>query len=211
MRPVALITVILAVAAPCIGEQPTLSFQGTQVVANGLSPGGRVVWRGVSRERVEWITRVHRFADGAATADASGTSAFDLGRAVPMQSIWVVVDVATGGFAAAAPPDYPRPIQSSVVTGLLEKGESGNVEWLREERRRVVGLLVRGGVGVWEASAWAEAVPEHPFALRTLVNFAAMRALGGTAPAPSHLLATDTLVVIDPEVMEYYALLGEAR
>jgi hypothetical protein len=196
----------LAAMAAVASAQPRIAFATSDVAATGLSPGGSVVWWGVSRERDAWITRVQRYEKTDAVADATGGSTFALGRDVPPGSLWVVLDVATGEFAAAAPPGYPRPIGSPIATGAFETGPTtGGVEFLRERRRHVIALFVRPGVGAWEADDWAQAVPGAPFAVATVVSFATMRALGSPASPPLQLLPTDTLVVIDPDVLQYYS------
>ncbi len=94
---------LLAGLPPRLSAQPseaparlTLSFEGTAVVASGLRSGGQVVWFGVARELDDgWATIVRR-EEVASDTDGDGVVRLELDREVPLQSVWVAVDLTNG-------------------------------------------------------------------------------------------------------------------
>jgi hypothetical protein len=149
--------VVIAALAGVVGEglaaaaPPEVRFAVSEVSVTGATPGGRVVvwWlaQGVSGY-TRWQSR-----QGEVVVDADGDGAVTVAppRGVPEQSLWVVVDLASGEVALASPLAGPlREVEPppGVAGGLVGRGE------LEEERRRLEVLVVRPGVDE-EAGAWS--------------------------------------------------------
>jgi hypothetical protein len=185
--------------------QPVLQVDGTAVLASGLSPGGRVAWVGVARERVGWTSRVSVWQAADAVADGAGQTVLDLGRDLPVKSLWVVVDVTTGAFAAASPQEYPwlteAPFPSAAASLASDRA---TLLSLRDDREELEVLVVRPKVGVWRATLrhddpGSEAEPGVTLTASDLIPWGKPRApLGRLGPG-------DLIVAIDPNRLEYFA------
>ena len=95
---VALFAVPVAAADP-----PALSFELEAVVARGISPRGQAVWfsvaREISRQSINVVPRYEIVTD----EDGDGAVRLELGKEVPLRSIWFAVDLATGETGVATP------------------------------------------------------------------------------------------------------------
>ncbi|HUP21533.1 MAG TPA: hypothetical protein VNB06_01170, partial [Thermoanaerobaculia bacterium] len=76
-----------------------VTFEEAAVVAAGLTPGGDAVFWIVAREPQGYYQQIVRRQE-LAVADVLEEARFEPeGGAVPLKSVWAVVDVASGGFA----------------------------------------------------------------------------------------------------------------
>ncbi|MFH1177309.1 MAG: hypothetical protein V1750_07870, partial [Acidobacteriota bacterium] len=58
---VALLSVLaLVVAGISAAGKPSISFEQSRVVADGITPGAQAAWFSIARERPGWTTRVVR-------------------------------------------------------------------------------------------------------------------------------------------------------
>jgi len=103
---------VLLVAASAAGAQPPtppaqlkLTFGDEAVTASGATPSAKVAWFSVAREIGDFTARIVK-REAMVDATAAGEASFALKASVPWQSIWVAVDVETGGFAVGTPAGF---------------------------------------------------------------------------------------------------------
>jgi hypothetical protein len=199
-------------AVSIAATQPTISLTETQVVATGLTPGGKLAWLGVAREREGWTTRVTQWQDANAVADSAGRAVLDLGRAVPVKSIWVVVDMTTGAFAADAPPAYPWAVETDFPTaGATFASDRASIVSLQDDKQQLEVLVVRPKVGAWRATIRHDD-PGSRDSAGVLLTPSDLAPWGKAPSSPGLLVPGDVIVGIDPDGFTYFARqLGAVR
>lgn len=135
----------LALTATPLGAQavPTFQWSPGPPLVTGVSPGGGVVFLGITREprgdsqRVTVVREVVR----AAAAESSVAVPWSRGE-VPARSVWAAVDESSGVFALSSP--SAELVPDSPVSFLPAGGGALTVAdgWLEV-------LLVRPGGGLW--------------------------------------------------------------
>lgn len=188
---------------PAGAPVPQIAFQPRSVMVEGITAKGQAVGFSVSREVAEddvatVVRRVQMLADD----DGDGKVQWDLDREVPLRSIWVAVDLATGQVAAASPDGYPLRRVGWRGRGLGR----GNPRADRVEDARPFAevLLVRPGQGAWRltvgdgSAADDDGQPDGKLA----AALDRMVPVAGTAPPPSRFDRSDVVVLIDPNRME---------
>jgi hypothetical protein len=181
---------------------PVLSVSAQAVTATGMTPGGAVVWLGVARKVVEYEA-VYVRRHGVVKADALGTAQVPLAEAVPLQSIWVAVDLATGLFATASPAGF-SPLAFTLGAGALEVRGAGLADRLVDSADHGEVLLVRPGKGAWgktvgRGGADDESDPSEPAYRLSLDKLEPVSATDG--PAPGKLSPRDLVFVLHPQAM----------
>jgi hypothetical protein len=149
--------------------------------------------------------RLKRWQRLLTDTDRDGAVELDLGRAIPADTLWVAVDLSSGGAAAVSPAEshFQR---IEFPSEALRKGPDDQYERFVAGRRMIDILVVRPRVGAWVGLAidgHANDGDEQQNG-RTAVVFADARALGGHAPAPRHLTPRDVVIAVDLRKMEYY-------
>lgn len=180
-----------------------LAFEANAVVATGVPPGGQVVWFAVAREIAQRSATIVRREEIAADDDKDGAVRFELGRPVPLQSIWVAVDLASGAAAVATPEGYP--LRRVDLPGGATGHGGGKPDWVEDDRGLVEILLVRPGQGAWGATVGdgGQADGDGAYDGRLMAPLDRLRGVGAAAPAPpEHFSPRDVVVVIDPNRME---------
>jgi hypothetical protein len=211
-----LLGVVLSVAWPLVGQfeasaqGPRIRFEGTAVLAEGLLPGARVVWFSVAREihrsRVHLVRREAIVED----EDQQGQVRFQLDGPVPVASVWVAVELATGAFSAATPEGMERR-EILLPEGALSAEVEGAAA-LADRREFLEALLVRPGAGPG-VGAWGGTVGDggasdagEPTDERLLLALAALRPLEeGPSLDPAAFAPGDILVGVDTRTLQFYA------
>ena len=208
----AFILLVSSAAVSVAAPEPTVSLTETQVVATGLTPSGKLAWLGIAREREEWTTRVTQWQDADSVADGAGRAVLDLGRPVPVKSIWVVVDMTTGAFAATAPSSYPWAIETAFpAVGATFATDRTSLVSLQDDRQELEILVVRPKVGAWRATLRHDD-PGSRDGAGVLLTAADLAPWGKVATLPGLLVPGDVVVGIDPDGFTYFAhQLGTAR
>jgi hypothetical protein len=172
----------------------------SSVSARMASRGGKLVLFGLAHEEKNYITTLVRRDEILEDTDQDGVVSFDLGRPVPVASIWIGIDLQTGDSVVAAPTARPRrelPLPVRVFAPNLRR--------LDLDLRMAELLLVHPGLGGAGAGAFGLLVGdggesdedgEQNETLQAVL--ADMRSLGDSPVAPLELLAGDVLVVVDP-------------
>lgn len=190
-----LLALPVAAAAP-----PEITFEPDAVVARGISPKGQAVWFSVAREISRQATNVVPRQEILTDEDGDGTVRLELGREVPLRSIWFAVDLATGETGVATPEGFPL-----LEVDLPGEAIPAALNGLELRRRFAYLLLVRPGVGAWQLRVGdggeSDEDGEPDGTLRAALSSLAPLEEGGPPP-PERFSPKDVLLVIDPERME---------
>ncbi|HXO19598.1 MAG TPA: hypothetical protein VOA87_06690 [Thermoanaerobaculia bacterium] len=206
------VSILLAIGinGVCTAQAPppapvvSVTFQGQTAIAQGMTPGGSVVWFSVSKEVSDYeATIVPR--QSVVPADATGQATFELSRSLVRQSIWIAVDLATGAYAWSSP--FPARFTPASFTlpapGLtLQAGLAPDKLIDLSDYSEL--LLVRPGIGAWSGTAGRggvndESSPDDPGLKVSLDRLAALTA---ATPALSKAALHDLLFVVHPLPME---------
>ncbi|MES1243844.1 MAG: hypothetical protein ABUT39_19720 [Acidobacteriota bacterium] len=199
-----LFLLLTAVSVSPAMAAPVLTFEPQAVAASGITPKGRVVWFSIAREISRRAATIVPRIELAADEDGDGQVRFDLGRDVPLRSIWFAVDLETGEAGVAAPEDFGLQ-EAELPARAIPAALNG----LDLDRRFIYALLVRPGAGAWVLRAGdGSALDEDGAPDGTLrARLASFTGLGPSPlPSPTHVSARDLLLVIDPNRMEFLRL-----
>jgi|HubBroStandDraft_3_1064219.scaffolds.fasta_scaffold08588_2 hypothetical protein len=184
--------------APTAAVEPSISFFDQAVVASGVTPGGKLVWLGVMRELKQGALDWSHVEKVVLDTSGTGSVRLELGKAVPPQSIWLAVDLATGRLAAGAPPGYP--LRRFELPGDALRAAAGRVEI---GRRLVILLWVRPGVGVWALRVGDGGPGDADGVADGTVRVAVGQLVAVDAPgALEAVAARDVVIVVDQDSME---------
>lgn len=196
-----LAVLFLLPAAPAVaGSAPALTFSDQGVAGSGFSPGGQVVWFGLTKDVVAYevtFTRVQQVA----AVDGTGQTVFDLGRPLPQRSLWAAVDLTSGAYVIATPPGFPL-VETALPAAALASGPLGDQLTDAVDSSEI--LLVRPGQGVWGATVGRggdldESLPTDPGLKISLAQLAPI--LTSDPVPPQKVTANDLLVLFHPDTM----------
>jgi hypothetical protein len=200
--------VSLCVASGALGQPaggpkaPEISFQARSVTVDGLSAKGQVVWYSVAREVAEDdVATIVRRSEVQTDEDGDGKVQLDLTQDVPLRSIWIAVDLATGRYAVAAPEGYP--LRRAEWRGRgLGRGNS-RADRVEDLRTYADVILVRPEKGAWRATVGDGGPLDDDGVADGKVAAALdhMKAVSGGEP-PQRFEARDVVILIDPNRME---------
>jgi hypothetical protein len=194
----------LAFAQPPSGPSgPAITFDKSSVSVAGISPNGRMVLFGVAREIAEDdVATLVRRSQVLSDDDSDGVVKLDLGRDVPLRSVWVAVDLATGQVTAAAPEGYPLRRVNWRGVGIAR----GNprADRVEDARRSAEVLLVRPGAGAWQLTVGDGGEGDDDGAAdgKLAAALDRMTPVAGTDPPPARFDPKDIVVLIDPNRLE---------
>lgn len=198
----ALPTLVLA-QPPSGSPGPSITFDKSSVSVQGISAKGQVVLFSVAREVAEDdVATIVRRSQLLPDDDGDGIVKLDLGRDVPLRSIWVAVDLATGQVASSAPEGYPLRLVSWRGAGLV-RGIS-RADQVEDARTFAEVLLVRPGSGAWQLTVGDGSAGDDDGATDGKLTAALdrMAPVAGTDPPPKRFDPKDVVVLIDPNRME---------
>ena len=189
-------------AFPGMLAAQTLVVSDQAVTATGMTPGGTVVWLGMGRKVVEYeATFVRR--RGSLLADAQGQAQIPLTEAVPSQSIWAAIDLASGAYATASPAGF-TPLGLTLGPEAFELRGAGLADRLADVADYAEVLLVRPGKGAWGKAVGHGGTDDEgqPGDAAFRLAFDKLEPLPGTtSPAPGKLSAKDLIFVLHPQAM----------
>lgn len=181
---------------------PKLAFEESAVVASGLTANEKVVWFGVEYRIDTGFSRdvVRRF--DVAEIGADGTARLALKEPPSPQSFWVAIDLKSGAYALAAPGGYRirRPLRPS----QLAAGAGTASDRIVDDRRYLIGLVVRPGEGAW-SFAGGDGGDQDADGLsdgRVQLALDRLTPLRGSPPPPSKVRGSDLWFIVDPLKME---------
>lgn len=185
-------------------QQPSVAVANNVVSVTNISAGGSVAIFGAA-QHVGTTVHLRRWQRLLIDTDEDGRVDWDLGTETPLDTLWVAVDVSTGGVAAVAPAES-RFQRIDFPAEALRKGHDNKIEQFVAGRKMIDLLVVRPRVGAWAgfaADGHASDGDQHQNG-QSAVVFADARALDGRAPAPRHLTPRDVVIAVDLRKLEYY-------
>jgi hypothetical protein len=196
---------LLLLAAGSASAAPLgLAPRGSGVTVSGLTPHGRAVVFGITREAdpEDDVPTIQSRAEVLSDDDGDGIVQDDLGRPLPLRSIWAAVDLATGAVDSAAPSGFPLRKVAWRGRGLTE--EPGGGAAVEDQRPFAELLVVRPGAGAWTLRIGDGGPADADGAAdgRLLAPFAAMTPLAGSPPPPQTFQDGDIVILLDPNTLE---------
>ncbi|HYK05342.1 MAG TPA: hypothetical protein VE974_26565 [Thermoanaerobaculia bacterium] len=197
---------VAGTSAAATAQPPQVTLSEDRIVVTNVTSGQSVVLFGAAQQfSSTGSVQLKRWQRATADDDRDGRVEFKLPELIPTQSIWFVVDSATGAAAIVAPPESRfRQLQFPAAT--LRKNQHGQLDQFVSGRGMVDLLIVRPRVGAWAAFAAdghdsdADGVQNG----RTAVDFSRGRSLVGRVPAPRQLTPRDVVVAIDVRRLQFY-------
>lgn len=199
---------LFLIAPAAAGAAPatlTVRLDPRAIVAEGVSPHGKVLLFGVTVESRGFSDAIRRWDRVAEDDDGDGKVTFAFEREIPARSIWAVVELRGGDYVAITPqgPVVPLPLPPSAA----RPGAKDEIAGLDLTGTVAYVVIVRGNAGAWGLNVDANGRNDDD---RT--NTAVMRvdpsrltSLAGNAPPPRVLVPGDLLLIINPLDMEIFA------
>jgi hypothetical protein len=207
--PVPALILLLALAAavparPAAAAPPAVTLEPEAVLVSGLPPGGQALIFGVAREIRENVSTVVRRDVVLTDDDRDGAVRLDLGTGLPPAALWVAVELASGRYALALPPESPF-VQVSLPREAFRVRSPGEPDLLAAQRSYVEELVVRPGRGAWGRAAGNGGAGDADGASdgEILSPLDGLTALGASPAAPQKLTDGDLVVIVDPNRMEF--------
>ena len=181
------------------GAPLAASFDGAVLRITGVTPGGTVALDGALLEpQSEVHERQLRIEQTIADPDRDGIVTYTYERNIPRQSIWGVVDIASGRYVIATPPTYRRqelPFPSNAVknTPADEFDELTHgffllqVLWVRPGEGAWVSMSADGGAGDSDKKNNG----------KTETSLSYFRPISANTPVPKKIKKDDVLIFID--------------
>lgn len=196
-------------AAPASPLTVTVTARGLRI--EGVTRGGRVAvvgrMREASREMLVRMTEAHELL----VDSGGGVVDYDLGRPLPMRSIWAVVDISTGRYAVVTPPEFPRQELPFPPTVIKNTPADDVDDQLLNDRFVIDMLWVHPGENR-ESGGWSARVADGGATDldakndgKTLSGTSQFRPLGNGGAPPKKIKKGDILILIDPFEMQFFA------
>lgn len=193
-----------AVAQPSAPPPLEITLEEGTAKATGVTAGAQVAWLSVWRDFPEASLRITRIVEVTEDEDRDGATDLELEAAAPHQSVWVAVDLTSGAIAVEAPEGYPLQTPD-FRPGAIQVGHGGSGDLLEQDRRFLLVLLVRPGVGAWSevvGDGGQNDVDDEGNGRLTLA-FESLQPLAESPPLqPAVLKPGDVLVSIDMDSLE---------
>ena len=133
--------------------QLTMSFGSSNVTISGMSKGGSVTLVSLTRDVDDWTAKVTPLSALLTDTDGDGSETYELGRSVIKRSLWVAVDMSTGGAIVVSP--GLAGVQSKLdPSEAIQLGKGGLYSLLADKRTVLDLTVVRPKVGAWHIRAW---------------------------------------------------------
>jgi hypothetical protein len=191
---------------------PVVTVTQTELAITGVTPKGSVVIFGVGRAATGTVaTAVHTTKMWLADEDGDGKVTFKPAYAIPLRSVWVVLDFDTGAYAVTGRSDYKVKTRS-VPPNALRSDDAG-VAYIDDERARLALLLLKPGKGAWYQygafGAQGDVDKNDNRKLTLAFEAGASFVAGNKEKAPRHVSKGDVIVAIDPARLDVFALTVE--
>jgi hypothetical protein len=185
-------------------ERLVLTFEDTAVVASGIAPGGQAVWFGIAYDFQRVRPELLRWERVDSDADGDGRVTLQVGRPIPVRSLWIAVDLTTGDYAIATPNPASKHERPQDARALVN-GAKGTPQFFREQRAYLDVLLVRPGVGCWTVSLGDGGVTDSDGRPDGFVkaDFSRMVPLGTSPASPEDGKGKDLVFAVDPETLQF--------
>ncbi len=182
---------------------PSLSVEADRVIASGLAAHGEAILLSVSRQRIPWMHRIVHRTDLLTDSDGDGEISLRLDDPVADQSLWILVDLTTGGWIAATPNGgAPRHVDSVLAADTSRAAGRSEVS---ADRQQLHLMVVRPGIGAWQARLSDGGASDFDGASdgRLQATLGDLAPIGASPAAVSRFQPGDLLVGIDSTLLEY--------
>jgi hypothetical protein len=149
------------------------------------------------------MDRVSHLANVIVDDDRDGVVTFDLGRQIPPNSIWAVVEPQNGHYGIVTGPHLDLAMVP-IPADALRKGAGGAIDRIAFNHDSLELLYVHPGQGAWTWSAMdgdPSADTDGANGI-TIVSLNKAKPVGGGAQGVTDLALGGTLVAIDPSRMQ---------
>lgn len=203
MRQSLLVVLSLLVSLPAAAKQ-LITFEPKAIAAH-VTPGGKVVFLGLSREAHSYRLRVTDYARLIVDDDRDGIVRLPLERGVPPESFWLVADLTSGATAIEAPPGARLRRKPLPPSALQPRGNSRAARALHGDQH-VLFWLVRPGVGAWASmiddGSARDSDATHDGRASLLLD--EMQSVGISPPPPADVRDGDVFVIVVPDTLEIF-------
>ncbi|MBV9071728.1 MAG: hypothetical protein JO093_21885 [Acidobacteria bacterium] len=207
--------IIVGVLACPAWAQPAsfgISFTGTGIQVSGAPPGHDVLVFSISRETGRYVTTVVRRDKTLSALPGNKTVTWDIGRPIPLRSVWCAIDLQTGEFDVKAPwqgdgelDDKTEPQRLAETPSFPRDG--ADLTAIAHERADVFVLLVTPGRGAWILrSDDGGSKDEDARSGKVVVLLSKLSPFTANgAPPPRKLSPNDTVILIDPVYLKFWS------
>jgi hypothetical protein len=208
-------SLILFAGSRAAGAAPVrLTVDASSLSVTGITARGSAVLFGITREvdPEDDVPTIHRSLTVLKDDDGDGTVTQDLGAPVPLRSMWVAVDLASGDFDAAAPKGFRLKRVNWRGNGITSRADGRDA--VEDVRSFAEVLVVRPGAGGWTLRL-GDGGPSDADGIadgRLTAALDAMEPLPGSPAPPERFQRGDTVLLLDPNAMEMTLVkVGEAQ
>ena len=205
----AVLTLSLCCAAIPVSAAITVDIDDQRVTATGLTPGAGAVIFSVGHQPHFAYYSLRRVVEFVSDEDRDGVISYATKAAVPVKSVWVIVDAATGRHSIASPAGSRNRVTGERLS-WIGRDADGQSTRLLHDRSWLELLVVRPGRGAWELTAmrggYAD-VERRPDEFLTPLHLFRPVLPGGAKL--ERLVAGDIVIAIDPNAVEYFLLKAE--
>lgn len=201
-------------AAPAQSEELAAAVKldvGTDIVRiSNVARNGSVVLFSCARTSPNGRLRLDTWAKLLRDDDSDGVVEFTPAASVPLRSVWIAVDVESGGHAIGAHPDFPL-YAAKLPVSKFRKDDLGAITALEMEISRLTLLLVRPGKGAWILTSYEGGAgdADAPNGKLTML-FEQSAAISGKEAPPKQLKGGDFVAAIDPSHLDvWFAEIGK--
>jgi hypothetical protein len=183
----------------------TILVSSHSVVVNNVPAGGSIVLFMVARTTRNRHLHVAHSAKLLSDDDRDTVVSFIPEDPVPLRSVWIVADIETGSYAAAAHPDFPLHSQP-LLASSFRKDSAGEIAALELEIPRLILLLVSPGKGAWILSSMeggpgdADSAPNGKLSML----FSEAIPVAGKEKPPPRLKAGDFVAAVSPGLLDVW-------
>jgi hypothetical protein len=207
--------ITIGVLACPAGAQPAsfgISFTGTAIQVAGVPAGHDILVFSIAREPGRYATSIVRRDKTLSVLPGNTTVTWDIGRSIPLRSVWCAIDLQTGEFDVKAPGQDDGEMDVTTEQRRLAEAPSfprdgADLTGIAHERADVFVLLVTPGQGVWilrSGDGGSKDEDSRSGKVLVLLSKLAPFATNGP-PAPSKLSLNDTVILIDPVYLKFWS------
>jgi len=195
---------LAALGASAASGQPQISLVGSTLEI-AAPPNSSVLVTNVSRTPVGFIYQASVGAEVLGT-DASGQVSWAPPGGIPEQSLWFVIEPASGLGVLAFPDELEPEEMNLSLEDVIQTDGEGSARLLYLEGRRVQIWMVRPGVGIWQVDCADGGEGDLDGADDGLVlcDLALAEAIAGTTGAAGQATTGDVLVAVDTATLRYF-------
>lgn len=202
-----LLLVIVIVTPSVSAAAPVAELSDKELVVRDLAPGSTVALLAVAHEPAYYMMRLVSRRELLKDDDKDGVVRYVPDHDVAFRSLWIVVDVASGESTMVTPAGY-TPVEMYQRGAGRGKAVQSILNTLDIGREVVEILIVRPGEGAWFVTARDRGFADQDGQAngRIRLDPKKLRSPQGTYGDPPHALKNgDLVVVVDPDLLEYWA------